>query len=137
MDEPIRILSVIKEEVGRPRNDGTPESSRYKVPLQLSATPSALWAKLFTQNLDQPSQFGTTPRPQLARIVGDRIILDGTTIEEVEQVHGNALKLVVNLTNKQEGELLVTERREVERDAAEGQAHRKHVEEIADRMNFD
>lgn len=47
MSEPIKIKGVVKEDVGRPRNDGTPGSGLYEVPLQLSDLPSHRWAELF------------------------------------------------------------------------------------------
>ena len=85
--EPIRILGVIAAEVGVPRNDGTAGSGLYKVPFQLSRKPLELWANLFVDAWDRPSKFTSMHRPGIARVEGDRIVLDGTTIEEVEKYH--------------------------------------------------
>lgn len=47
--EPVEIVGVIAEEVGEPRNDGTPGSAVYEVPVRLSRRPSDAWARLFVE----------------------------------------------------------------------------------------
>ena len=64
MGETIKIIGVIKEEVGRPRNDGTAGSALYKIPLRLSDTPSHRWAELFARNWDRPPSFSSMHRPR-------------------------------------------------------------------------
>jgi hypothetical protein len=50
--EPIRIVEIIANEIGQPRNDGTPGSALYSVPLRLSAKAPANWGALFVRNWD-------------------------------------------------------------------------------------
>ena len=67
----------------------------------------------------------------------DSIILDGTTIDEVEQFHLRTLKFAVNEANRlvreDKGKLLQTanadEQRKIE--------HREHVATVAKRLRFD
>ncbi|MDO8431436.1 MAG: hypothetical protein Q7S58_03405 [Candidatus Binatus sp.] len=56
-DDGIRIERVITDEVGVPRNDGTPGSAFYAVPFKLSAAPSALWTRLFLEEWKLPPRF--------------------------------------------------------------------------------
>lgn len=49
----------------------------------------------FIKTWNQPPQFTTMHRPGIARVSGDRVILDGTTIEEVEKYHRDTLKLSI------------------------------------------
>ncbi len=97
--EPIRLIEIVAEEVGTPRNDGTAGCALYRVPIRLSRVGSAEWGRLFVQLWDNPPSFSTRHRPGIGRVVGDRIILDGTTMEEIEQYHGATLRIVVDRVN--------------------------------------
>ena len=137
LDAPIRIVGVVVDEVGEPRNDGSRGSALYRVPFRLSRTPSPMWARLFPDVWNRPPSFTTMHRPGIAQVMGDRIILDGTTIEEVEKYHRDTLVLVVERVNE-----LVEEQQRKEREAREQEAerHRRHqrkVSDIADRIKFD
>jgi hypothetical protein len=74
----IRILNVIVDEVTSPRADGTRGSALYAIPLRLSDYPSAEWSRIFTSTWDRPPSFTTMHRPGIARVQGNRIVLDGT-----------------------------------------------------------
>ena len=84
-----------------PRNDSTPGSALYRVPLKLNRTPDTRWSRLFRANWDSPPSFTTMHRPGIGSVVGDTIVLDGTTIEELERYHAKTLKLAVDVTNQQ------------------------------------
>src|SRR5208282_1107201 len=128
--EQIKIVGVIAEDVGVPRNDRSPGSALYEVPFQLSRQPSETWAEFFVDAWNRPSQFTSMHRPGIARVEGDRIILDGTTIEEVERYHLKTLKLAVERAN----ELAAQWRRsrdQREKGLSDQQdKHRHHVEEV-------
>ena len=47
------------------------------------------------------------------------------------------LKLVIDLTNEQEAQLVLKDEKAAERDAGEAEAHRKQVDEIAERLDFE
>lgn len=134
---PIRITGVIVDEVTTPRNDGTPGSALYAIPFRLSRRPSAEWARLFVETWDRPPRFTTMHRPGIARVANDRVVLDGTTIQEVEQYHRETLKLVVERVNQlvhaQERALRAQREREQQTLAD----HSASVRDVASRISFD
>jgi hypothetical protein len=135
--EPIKIVRVITEAITHPRNDGTRGSALYQVPLQLSRPPSAEWAEAFVTVWDRPPQFSTMHRPGIAHVVGDRVILDGTTIEEVQRVHRDTLILVVNRVNEL---IAAAEQARHHREAANRQKqqdYERQVTDIADQIRFE
>ncbi len=136
-DEPIRIIGIDEAGVTRPRNDGTRGSGLYKVPLRLNRTPSARWARIFPPVWDHPPQFTTMHRPGIASVSGDRIILDGTTLEEVERYHAATLRLVIPKVNAQVAAEDEAERVQRERAEAENHTHDDAVREAAKRITFD
>lgn len=136
-DEPIRILGVDETGVTRPRNDGTRGSGLYLVPLRLNRTPSARWARVFPSIWDHPPQFTTMHRPGIASLSGDRIILDGTTVEEVERYHAATLRLVIPEVNARVAAEEEAERARRELAEAEDRAHDDAVREAAKRITFD
>ena len=104
-NEPIHILRIITEEVTTPKMDGTPGSALYKIPFKLSRQPNKLWIDLFVQTWNSPPSYTAMHRPGIASVVGDTIILDGTTIEEVQKYHSDTLKLCIDVANKKEQEI--------------------------------
>ncbi len=64
-------------------------------------------------------------RPGIARVVGDRIILDGTTLDEVARYHRDTLKLVVETVNQKFDEI---EREREQLEASERARVREHEE---------
>ena len=136
-DDEIRIVGIVSDEVGLPRNDGSPGSSLYAVPFRLTRAPSPQWIRFFLRAWDLPPRFTSMHRPGIAKVIGDRVILDGTTIEEVEKYHLDTLKLAVTLANKLEREEKATLRQRASAEEQKQERHRKHVEEIAKRLKFD
>ena len=137
MSEPIKIVRLIAEEVSTPRLDGTPGSALYRIPFELSTAPPAGWTTAFVEAWNHPQSYTTRHRPGIASVVGRKIILDGTTVEEVESHHKETLKAAVSQANLQVEQaqqaaarrLAETERREVE--------HRKQVADAAAKVKFD
>ncbi len=68
-------------------------------------------------------------RSGIATVQGDRLILDGTTVEEVEGYHRDTLKLVVERTNEL---ALQQERAEAQRQEQERQQRQIQEEKIKD-----
>lgn len=136
-DEPVRILRVITEEVGFPKNDGTRGSALYSVPFELSKYPSELWKQLFVRNWDSPPRWTTLHRPGIASVSGKKIILNGTTIDEVERTHKETLLLAVSEANKKEMEDQQKIAMEEKRKNAEKEKHLQNVEDTARRITFD
>jgi hypothetical protein len=136
-DGPIKIKGIVFDEIGTPRNDGTPGSALYRVPFQLSRRPSADWARHFVQTWDRPPSFSTMHRPGIARIEDDRIILDGTTVEEVEKTHRDTLKVVLDKVDQDAAEHEARLRRAEQRRAEELRQHKQSVEDAAKKISFD
>lgn len=132
----IEIVGVDVDGVGQPRDDGTRGSALYKVPIKLSATPSRLWADIAVETWNHPPSFTTMHRPGIASVIGNRFILDGTTLEEVESDHAKTLKLVVEKTNALAREAEERDRIEKKRLAQTAQAHTENIEAVAKRIKF-
>ena len=134
---PVTIMGVDTERVGKPRNDGSRGSALYSVPFKLSTVPDGAWAELFVQHWNTPPRFTTMHRPGIASVSGGRIVLNGTTMDEVERYHAETLRLVVDATNRDRQAL--AERKDRERAAEIDRAadHERSVGEIAQRLRFD
>ncbi|MCB1003981.1 MAG: hypothetical protein KDB35_07315 [Acidimicrobiales bacterium] len=134
---PVQIVGVIAEEVGSPRNDGSRGSGLYSVPVALSRSLSSDEASLMKALWDSPPSFTTMHRPGIARVVGDRITLDGTTVEEVERYHATTLARIVEKFNV-DAAALVERRGREQSEAGEAEAeHRRRVDEVSSRIKFE
>ncbi len=136
-EDKIRIVGIVADEVTQPLNDGTAGSALYKVPFQLSRRPEYEWNVLFVQAFDYPSEFSTMHRSGIASVSGDKIYLDGTTVEEVEQYHKRTLKLAVEKANQKYFETLNARRHKEEQAALLREQHKANVAEVSKRLNFD
>jgi len=135
--QPIRIIEVIVDEISTPINAGTRGSSLYSVPFRLSCRPPYEWEQMFIQSWNHPPTFTSRHRPGIASVIGDKVILDGTTIEEVEKYHRSTLIQAVEEANRQyqkfkkeQCEQLLEEQKQIE-------AHKKNIQEEAKRLKFD
>lgn len=133
----LRIVELVASEVTQPRNDGTRGSALYAVPFRLSRAPSPIWEKAFVQSWDRPSRSTTMHRPGIARVRGDRIILDGTTVEEVEKYHKDTLLLAVEAANEIARQIDEERRRKAADRATSEEHQRKTVQDAAKRIRFD
>jgi hypothetical protein len=135
--EDIYITGVIVDEVGTPRMDGTPGSSLYRVPFKLSRTPPGEWTELFLHFWDRPPRYTSMHRPGIASVVGDRAILDGTTIDEVKKYHRDTLILACEEANKAYSDFLAKRAAQEERERKRREGHKRTVEDIAKQISFD
>ena len=136
-EEDIKIIGVIAQEVSQPRNDGTQGSGLYAVPFRLSRAADSTWGELFVRNWDRPPQWTSMHRPGIASVYGAKVVLNGTTMEEVERYHRDTLKLVVDETNRQWREAKGHADTAEERRRAQEDEHRQHVEDVSGRIRFD
>ena len=136
-NDEIKITRVIVEDITEPRNDGTPGSALYSVPFALSRRPPSEWVKLFVANWNHPPRWTTMHRPGIAEISGSTVRLNGTTIEEVERYHRDTLQLAVNETNRQYREWRNEQDQRRDREQANREGHRKHVEDISKKITFE
>jgi len=135
--DPIKITGVVIDQVGTPRGDGTRGSALYRVPFRLSRRPPPLWAELFPACWDHPPRFSSMHRPGIASVVGDLLILDGTTVEEVQQYHRDTLILAVEETNNRYVKTRAETEARQEEEAKRIADHKRHVEEQAKTISFD
>jgi len=134
--EPVRLIGVDTERIGQPLDDGTPGSALYRVPLLLNRVPPAVWSANFDDAWNSPPAFTTMHRPGIASVQGDRIVLDGTTIDELERYHLKTLKLVVRQLNERTAQHLRTERQRAEAAELAAAEHKRRVHETAQRLRF-
>lgn len=133
----VRIEGVIADQVTTPRMDGTPGSALYRVPFKLSRRPDSEWADLLVNNWNRPSSYTSMHRPGIASVVGDTIVLDGTTLEEVKRYHRDTLKLALAAANRQYSEIKASRLAAVEKERARLEAHRADVAKQAGDIRFD
>lgn len=131
------ITGIVRDGVGRPRNDGTRGSALYAVPFRLSRTPTADWARHLVETWNRPPAFTTMHRPGIARVSGDVVTLDGVTIEEVERYHLRTLKLCVDNVNQ-----AIEDHERQQADAAERERrrlaeHEASTDHVLGRIKFD
>jgi hypothetical protein len=134
---PVEIVGVIPEEVGSPRYDGSAGSGLYPVPVRLSRSLSADEATLLVALWDRPPEFTSIHRPGIARAGGNRIVLDGTTVDEFARYHAKTLVGVVEQFNVDAGK--AAEKQELVSKAlkqAEAE-HRSHVQEVVGEIRFE
>lgn len=74
--------------------------------------------------------------PSIASVREDKIILDGTTIEEVEKYHRDTLILCVKETNEREQELLEKQKELAELKEQRKKQHFSKVAQIAKSLQF-
>lgn len=133
----IKITGIIVEGITTPRNDDTPGSSLYSIPFSFSEQPPEEWADLFIANWNEPLNFTSMHRPGIAEIDGATVILNGTTIEEVEKYHRATLLLAVRSTNEEYRRRLLKQEQIQKQEQTRLEKHRQHVEDISKRIKFD
>ena len=134
--EDIKIIGIISNEVTLPRNDGTRGSALYSIPFRLSSKPTRIWSELFLKNWDYPPRFTSMHRPGIARVASDKIILDGTTIEEVNQYHRDTLILCVEKTNEEEKQIRKREEQLKRKKQEERENHYRNIDDISKDIKF-
>lgn len=137
IDEKIRIKGIIVDEVTEPLNDGTRGSGLYKIPFELNKRATNDWIELFIHAFNRPAQFTQMHRPNIASVHGNKIYLDGTTIEEVERYHKRTLKLAVEAANKAFEEIQITKMLREDAERKQREEHKKNIDDINKRINFD
>jgi hypothetical protein len=94
-------------------------------------------ADLLGQVWDHPPQFTLRHRPGILRVLGDRLVLDGTTIDEVREVHATTLRLVVDQVNRLATGHQAEALRQQNAERARAQHHADHVKRVAGEIDFD
>jgi hypothetical protein len=76
-------------------------------------------------------------RPGICRVYADRITLDGTTLDEVERVHKETLKLVLEVVNAQVERLEQAAQLKAAEQQRQAQVHADGVKEKTARIRFE
>jgi hypothetical protein len=136
-DDTIKIKGIVVDEVTQPTNDGSRGSALYKIPFELNKRPSHEWVELFIQSFNRPPLVTFMHRPGIASVYGNKVYLDGTTIEEVEEYHKKTLKLAVDVANKTYSEIQARRKQQEEQERIRKEQHKKNIDNISKRINFD
>jgi hypothetical protein len=136
-DYEIRIKGIVVDEVTQPLMDGTAGSALYKIPFELNKRPNYDWIELFINAWNRPSRFTSMHRSGIASISGNKIWLDGTSMEEVERYHKATLKLAVATANDTLKTIYEERRRRIEAEKQRQDSHTRNVGDINRRINFD
>lgn len=105
--------------------------------IRLNRSPSSLWSELFLKAWASPPRWTTMHRFDIASVLSDKIILDGTTIEEVKKYHRDTLKLCVEQANQEERNILEMRRLEQEKEEARVSEHYDKISQLSDEIDFD
>jgi hypothetical protein len=76
-------------------------------------------------------------RPGIARVSSSTVILNGTTIEEVERYHRDTLQLAVCETNRQYLEWRSEQDRRRDQEQVARELHKKRIKDITKKITFD
>jgi hypothetical protein len=128
---PIRITSVIVEQVGDP----SPGATHYEIPLQLSRPPEPEWVIYLLRAWDGQQHVAPTSRPGI-EVGADRIILDGTTIDDLEQYHMQPLERAIGEANQLASEVRGKSQQKASAEEVKRLIHREHVAAVAKRLKF-
>jgi hypothetical protein len=136
-EDVLKIKGILIDEVSQPLNDGTRGSALYKIPFELNKRPSHDWINLFINAWNRPPRFSTMHRPGIASVYGNKIILDGTDIQEVEKYHKETLKLAVEVANNSLKEIKEKHKLREEQERLKIEEHKNKLNDISRRINFD
>ncbi len=137
MNDEIKIVELIVSEVTEPKNDGTTGSALYSVPFRLNRQPSSLWTEAFVHTWNHPPCFNSKHRPGIADVYGDKIVLNGTTLEEVKRDHKQTLELCVTEANNIERKEIAKQQKQKVIEEKKSEEFRKSVEEQSKNIKFD
>lgn len=76
-------------------------------------------------------------RPGIGSVLADTIVLDGTTMEELENVHLDTLRAVIEKTNAEAADNEHREQEAQHRDEQLRLRHEETVRDISRRLRFD
>lgn len=130
-DESVKLAGVIIEAMRSP--SGSSLDGPYDIPFQLSRVTSPEWEQEFLKAWDGLTSKGQTV---MASVGADRIILNSTTIDNVERVHLDTLKRAVAEANRATREAQEKLRRRAELEEQKKREHLRHVQTVVERLNF-
>lgn len=133
---PIRLIGIDRDGIGVPRNDGSSGSGLYAVPLLLSRAPGIAWRAAFDSRWNR-GFFSSMHRPGIAHVSNDRLILNGTTVDEVAKHHLTTLKEAIAAANEDMAKAKRSADEESARQDKFRQKHESDVDATISNMSFD
>jgi hypothetical protein len=137
LDEEIKIKGVLIDEVSMPLNNNTPGSALYVIPFELNRKPNLEWIDFFIAAWNRPKRFSTMHRPGIASVKENKIVLDGTTIEEVEKYHKETLSLAVSTANENYKDLRILKSQREKEEAIRKEKLKNDIASVSERLKFD
>jgi hypothetical protein len=131
-EEPIRVTGIATEAIGDP--GGSPMDDSYDVPFRLSREASPRWEQEFLKAWDRLSTRG---QAVTASVGADQIILNATTIDDVERFYLSVLKRAVAEANRVTREEREKSQHLAEREEQKKQERRRHLMAVVERLNFE
>lgn len=95
-----------------------------------------MWCERFIAAWDHPSSFTLQHRPGIARVDGDQLVLNGTTIEEVENTHRRTLLLALDVANRQMADVEAEMSKQEDKKQRVQDEHNRKLRESAERLKF-
>lgn len=124
------------DEVTLPRMDGRAGSALYRVPLKLSRAPPHEWSQYFIQAFNHPSEWTSMHRPGIASVSGQRVLLNGTSVDEIKKYHHKTLALATDVANSSYAKLLVDRKTVEQADRERQEKHRQEIINAAKDIKF-
>ena len=130
-DEPVRLTGVVIEAMHGPSDASL--DGPYDIPFQLSCVTSPEWEQEFLKAWDRLSTKG---QAVTASVGADQIILNSTTIDDVERFYLDTLKLAVAEANRATLEEREKVRHRAELEKQKKQERRRHITTVIQRLKF-
>jgi hypothetical protein len=89
-----------------------PNTPLFKIYVELNQAPPSKWGEMFEAHWHRPRQWTSMHRHSIASVTGKYILLNGTTIEEIDKYHKATLKICVEDANKSYNAFIENELRE-------------------------
>ena len=129
--EPVRLTGVVLEAMHGPGDASL--DGPYDIPFQLSCVTSPEWEQEFLKAWDRLTGNGLSV---MASVGSDRIVLNGTTIDDVERDLMGVLKRAVAEANRATAEATQKLRQRAKLEEQKRIERFRHIKEVVERLNF-
>ncbi|MBI5402512.1 MAG: hypothetical protein HY959_03865 [Ignavibacteriae bacterium] len=96
------------------------------IPIGINSNPPHEWINFFIDYFNNPTSFTSHHRPGIANVIGNEIILNGTTVDEIEKCHRTTIIEAVNRANESYN---TYKRAEIEKENQKEEAERRKLSE--------
>ena len=128
----IRVVGLLVDETVQSASRGDSDSERFDLEFRLSEYAPARWRNLFIRAWDSPVSLSSKSQPGIANVDGNRLTLEGVTLETSIRHHRSALAVAVEEANcVYQDELRLAEEVRAQQEARDRELREK-VESVAD-----